>query len=109
MKNTTIYHTKHKDTKRDQQTLLDYICPRQTISKASKRTDVANFVLENESPCFLGWQGFPESMQLDQVFITNCFNEVGMKHVEIFVTVPPQVCLISEMKTNTLPGITLTL
>lgn len=30
------YHTKRKDKKRDQQILLDYVCPRQTISKASE-------------------------------------------------------------------------
>jgi len=41
MKNTTTYHTKHKDKRRDHQTLLDYVFPRQTISKASKITDLA--------------------------------------------------------------------
>jgi len=46
MKNTTKYHTKHKDKRRGQQILLDYVCPRQTISKASKITDLANFMLE---------------------------------------------------------------
>ena len=46
MKNTTTYFTKHKDNNRDKQILLDYVCPRQTISKASKMTDLANFMLE---------------------------------------------------------------
>jgi len=46
MKNTATYHTKHNGKKRDQQTLLDYACPRQTISKTSKITDLAKFMLE---------------------------------------------------------------